>query len=98
MQRFYHIIGHRDQHGKMHYKWGYRLELAFYHLRQLIAFIICPELRSKVEQQRFNLDYVVQTGRDHKAEVRSRDKAIARLQKERKNLRHQVRTLQAKVN
>lgn len=89
--KFYHTIGHMDREGKMIFSTGYKVERFLYQLRQLIAFIICPELRVKVERERYNMDYIIQIRKDHAKDMRSRDKALARLQKERKNLRQSLR-------
>jgi len=80
-----------DKDGKMIFSRGYRFERFLYQIRQLIAFIICPELRVKADKERYNMDYILQLRRDHARDMRARDKAIARLQKERKNLRQALR-------
>jgi hypothetical protein len=89
--KFYHTIGHFDKDGKMIFSTGYKFERFLYHLRQCIAFIICPELRVKADKERYTLDYLVSLRKEHARDVRARDKAIARLQKERKNLRQALR-------
>lgn len=89
--KFYHTIGHVDKNGDVIFSKGYRFERFLYQIRQLIAFIICPELRVKADKERYNMDYIIQLRREHAKDMRSRDKAIARLQKERKNLRQSLR-------
>lgn len=91
MHKFYHTIGHMGHDGKMIFSAGYKIERFLYQLRQLIAFIICPELRAKVEKERYNMDYLIRVSKEHAKDMRARDKAIARLQKERKNLRQALR-------
>lgn len=92
-QKFYHIIGHSSGPGIIHYNLGYKIERALYHFRQLIALIICPELRVHIERERFNMEYIIQVRKEWKADVKARDKGIARLQRERKQFRQRIKEL-----
>lgn len=88
---FYHVIGQMDRSGRMHYKLGYRIEKIWYEFRQFVAFLIFPEWRERFKKERYNLDYIVRQSKKHYKDVRGRDKAIFRLQKQNKKLRQLIR-------
>ncbi len=87
----YHIIGHSRPQSSLHFTMGYKLELFFYHCRQLIAFLICPELRALVNNNRYNLDYIIRMSKEHSKNMRGINKALAKIQKERKVLRRIIK-------
>ncbi len=91
LSKFHHVIGHADKDGKIIFKAGYRLERFWYNLRMMLAFFICPEMRCKMQQDRFNLDYIHAIRREHAKDMRARDKAINRLQKKIRQLNHIIR-------
>lgn len=86
LPKFTHVVGHMDRNGKVIWPLGYRIEQFFYRLRQVIAFMICPELRWQIQKERYNLDYIIQVRKEQAHECRARDKAIARLQQKIKDL------------
>lgn len=93
MHKFYHTIGHVDKNGKQHFTWGYRFEQFLYHIRQTIAVIIFPELRVKMERDRYNWNFRLMLHDERMKDVRGRDKAIARLHKKIKGLNQTIREL-----
>lgn len=70
-----------------------RIEMFLYNLKMAIALFICPALRVYTNVSRSNAASIAEMNNKLRKEIRSRDKAIARLQKERRDLRYQVKIL-----
>lgn len=93
MFKFYHTIGHTKKDGSVEYKTLYKIERAVFSFRQMIAFIVCPELRVRADSERDHTKYVVSIFHRHTKELRAKEKAYARLRQTVKNLNQKIREL-----
>lgn len=84
-------IGYMDRNGNIVYTLPYRIEKAWYVFRMFLSYLILPERRVKRDSVEREFQRRIQLHRDWAKDVRGRDKAIARLQRQIKELKYQLR-------
>lgn len=89
--RHFFIIGNAKNGCGAQYSFLYKVEMFCRAIRQFVALIIYPELRSEINRHKDQTDYLIKQRDTYIKDIKSRDKAIARLQRERKVLRQKIR-------